>query len=808
MAFKQGMSGTMIETYRVNTADLTRQCQDDPFQFKTTADLAPLDSVIGQRRALEAIHFGLNMKGPGYHIFITGIEGTGRTSITREILTSHAKGRETPEDLCLVNNFDDPYCPRIMALPTGSAVFFSGKMAQFVEALKTSLPQVFEQKAFLEKQARIKKKMADAQDRIMSRVGEAAKKKDIKIVRTDEGYQAVPLEEGEPVTPEAFAALDPERKAGIEKELARIQQQMRDAVAQIQQQSKKNQEAYQALVAETADSLFSREMDLLFTDFEDRPRARKFLEEVKKDLTEHLPLLLRSLDPDTEQGAETADMLDFLDKRYQVNVLVDRRGEHGAPVIFEPAPTFQNLFGKIEKMPVQGRASTDFTMVQSGALLRADKGFLVLEIDAVLRHPEVWETLKTTLQNKKLYIQDPPDQSGPAMASLRPDPIDLDVKVVLVGGYEIFRALQGADPKFNRIFKVRADFDYEVDISSDNLLNYARFIAQACQAENLPPFTPCGVTAVVEHGSRLADNKHKLSLRFGRILDLLKEAAYWAGRDQAAAVNADHVNEALSNFRFRHNLYEEKVQEKYDDHSILIDLTGSVVGQVNALAVYQIGDLAFGRPTRITAESYMGKPGIINVEHEADLSGQTHDKGVMIIAGFLGRMFAQEYPLSVSVSITFEQSYSGVDGDSASSTELYAVLSSLSGYPIRQGIAVTGSVNQKGQIQSIGGVNEKIEGFFDVCAGRGLTGDQGVMIPSANIKNLMLRKDVVKAVDQGRFHIYHVSTIEQGIEVLTGVQAGRADDNFMFPENTVFGAARNKLKKFHDRTLLNPSAAR
>jgi lon-related putative ATP-dependent protease len=485
-----------------------------------------------------------------------------------------------------------------------------------------------------------------------------------------------------------------------------------------------------------------------------------------------------------------------------VNVLVDRRGEKGVPVIFEPVPSFQNLFGKIEKTAVQGTTVTDFTMVQAGSLLRADKGFLMLEIDAVLRYPEVWETLKTTLQNKKLYIQDPPDQTGPAMASLRPDPIDLDVKVVLVGGYEIFRALQNADPKFNKIFKVRADFDHEVDVSSKALKDYARYVARACEKENLRPFTPCGVTAVVGYANRLAENQHKLSLRFGRIMDLLKEADYWAGKERSAAVTGDHVSRALNASRFRHNLYEEKVQERFDDHSILIDLTGSVVGQVNALAVYQIGELAFGRPTRITAESYMGKPGIINVEREADLSGETHDKGMMIIAGFLGRMFAQEYPLSVSLSITFEQSYSGVDGDSASSTELYAVLSSLSGYPIRQGIAVTGSVNQKGRIQSIGGVNEKIEGFFDVCAGRGLTGDQGVMIPAANVNNLMLRKDVLEAVDQGRFHVWHVSTIEQGIEVLTGVPAGQADDQFRFPPDTVFGAVQAKLKKFHDRSVL------
>jgi lon-related putative ATP-dependent protease len=794
----------MIEKYRVKTADLTRQCQDDPFDFTTTADLAPLDSVIGQRRAVEAIHFGLNMKGPGYHIFITGFEGTGRNTITRDILTAFARKLDTPQDLCLVNHFDDPYCPKAIELPTGSAVFFSRKMAQFIETLKVKLPQAFDQKAFVEKQDRIKKGFADTQQRLISRVENFAAGLDINIVLNEEGYQAMPVKNGQPLDPEQLKAEDPELRARIDENLRLVQKQMEDAVKQIQQQAKKTQETYENLVEKTAGTLFAREMEPLFADFSDCPQARRFLNDVKKDMMDNLSMLLSLLDPETDQEHETTGMSGFLDKRYQVNVLVDRRGEQGAPVIFEPAPTFQNLFGKIEKKPVQGMGTTDFTMVQAGSLLRANQGFLVLEIDALLRSSVVWETLKTTLQNKKLYIQDPPDQSGAAMASLRPDPIDLDVKVILVGGYPIFRILQGADPKFNRIFKVRADFDHETELTRENLLNYARFIAHACKEETLLPFTPCGVTAVVGYGSRMAESKHKLSLRFGRILDLLKEAAYWASRDQAAAVSAQHVDQALKAYRFRHNLYEEKVQEKYDDHSILIDLEGSVVGQVNALAVYQIGDLVFGRPSRITAESYMGKPGIINVDREADLSGQTHDKGVMIIAGFLGRMFAQNYPLSVSVSITFEQSYSGVDGDSASSTELYAVLSSLSGHPIRQGIAVTGSVNQKGQIQAIGGVNEKIEGFFDVCNGRGLTGDQGVMIPSANIKNLMLRNDVAAAVDQGKFHIFHVSTIEQGIEVLTGVPAGLADDNFLFPENTVFGAVQAKLRRFHDRTVLKP----
>jgi len=394
-----------------------------------------------------------------------------------------------------------------------------------------------------------------------------------------------------------------------------------------------------------------------------------------------------------------------------------------------------------------------------------------------------------------------PGQANHGMPSLKPAPIPLKVKVILVGGYQPFRVLQNTDLKFNKIFKVRADFDYEAELTQENGYNYARFIARVCKRENLLNFTPDGVCAVIEYGKRMVANQQKLSLRFGQILGILKEADYWATKNHAPSVSQEYVIKAVSQHRFRYNLYEEKVLEKFDDQSVLIDVKGRITGQVNALSVYDMGEIAFGRPTRITAESYMGKLGIVNVEHESDLSGQTHDKGVMIVSGYLGRMFAQNYPLSVSISITFEQSYNGIDGDSASSTELYAVLSSLSGIPIRQEIAVTGSVNQKGEIQAIGGVNEKIEGFYDICAKKGLTENQGVMIPSSNVKNLVLRKDVVQAIEKKIFHLYRVRTIEEGIEVLTGVKAGYADSDYCYPENTIFGKVQEKLKKYHELSM-------
>jgi predicted ATP-dependent protease len=471
----------------------------------------------------------------------------------------------------------------------------------------------------------------------------------------------------------------------------------------------------------------------------------------------------------------------------------------GAPVIMEPNPSYQNLFGHIEKRASMGGVKTDFTMVQGGALLRANGGYLIMEVEALMMNPMVWEALKRALQTKVLSIEDMPSEMGYGVTSLRPEPIPLDVKVILLGSYTIFEILQNNDSKFDKIFKVRADFDYETDLTPETVQLYARFIARACREENLLPFTPQGVAAMVEYGERFVADQKKLSLRFGPIVGILKEADYWARRQNSSAVNGVHVQEAIQKRRFRYNLYEEKMRGAFEDESVLLDVQGEMIGQVNALAVYQMGDIAFGRPSRITAETFMGKPGIVSIEREADLSGRTHDKGVMILSGYLGRTFAQHVPLSVSISLTFEQSYGPVDGDSASSTELYVILSSLADLPIRQGIAVTGSVNQKGEIQAIGGVNQKVEGYFDVCRQKGLTGHQGVIIPRANLTHLMLKEEVVSAVQAGQFHVYQVGNVTEGIQILTGVPAGVPDAEGVYPPDTVYGRIQNKLNIFIER---------
>ncbi len=789
----------MTPPYSVPATELTRNCDPSIFSIQTTADLEPLDSVIGQKRAVGAIDLGLNMNSPGYNIFVTGFEGTGKSTIVRDILVHHARQLETPPDLCLVHNFNDEYCPMALEMKSGTAGQFAQRMVRLIETLKIKISRAFETDKFQIQKTKIERKYTTRQNSIFEEVEGLAAALGVEILETDKGFQATPVIDGQPIPPEVYQGYDEKTRAGIQENLGQVQEKLTLALRNMGKLGQEMKKELKELVENKTQTIVSRQMEAMGETFAHSPGIEIYLTAVQTDIVENVALFLEAGSLQTEQ--ELLVMADSLMKRYQVNVLCDRKNETGAPVIIETSPSFQNLFGKIERNQSQGATPRDFLKIRAGSLLKAHKGYLVLELEPVLTNPYVWETLKSTLQNRALSIEDLPDHQGVETSLLKPLPIPIEVKVILLGSYEPFRLLQLADAKFNKIFKVRADFDHEADLTRENQLKYARFIARACQDEGLLAFTPCGVSAILEYGSRLVENKEKLSLRFGRVMGILKEADYWARKERSPVVTQAYVLKAVNEHRFRHNLYEEKVQQGFDDHSILLDVQGSTIGQVNALAVYSLGDIAFGRPTRITAESYMGEPGIINVEREADLSGETHDKGMMIVSGYLGRMFAQNYPLSVSISITFEQSYDGIDGDSASSTELYAVLSSLSGLPLRQGIAVTGSVNQKGEIQAIGGVNEKIEGFYDVCVKKGLTREQGVMIPLSNVKNLMLRRDVVQAVEKGMFHVFAVSTIEQGILVLSGVAAGRADADLRFPENTVFGRVQKKLEKFHERSL-------
>ncbi|MFK5952340.1 MAG: ATP-binding protein [Desulfobacterium sp.] len=788
---------------RILPESLIMEYTPEQMPFKDTSELSPLDQVIGQRRAVEAIDFGLNMKGCEYNIFVTGLEGTGKTTILQRILNDHAAQFDTPPDLCMVNNFEDPYCPIVMEIPPGTALQFRRDMKRFIQVLRVKIPILFESDAFQEKQRLIQQEHIKAQKQIFEKVEALATSLSLGIAKTEEGYQIIPVEAGKPISDETYKGFDPEKIKQIEENTLQVTTALNEAGHEVGKSNEQIKLTAKKIISQDLERLISEQINPVRRYFKECQNVLDYLGRVKEDIIEHIAMFPGTRDPeaDSKNGSKFKEMAEAIVKKYEINVLVDRGREKGAPVVFESHPTFKNLFGSIEKKPVMGSIVADFTMVQAGSVLRANGGYLVIQIEPLLTFPQIWENLKTTLRNSSLKIEDGPEQTAQGMPSLKPEPVKIDLKVILVGGYAPFRMLQSADSRFNKIFKVRADFDHEAWCTDKTILLYARFIAGACQTNNLNPFSRDGVWAAIEYAKRLVADQRKLSLRFGVILGMLKEADYWARQDKADTISADHVYKALSQHRFRYNLYEDKMLGQFDDQSVLMDVVGKEIGQVNALAVYDMGEIAFGRPTRITAESYMGTPGIINVEREASLSGETHDKGMMIVSGYLGRMFARNYPLSVSISITFEQSYDGIDGDSASSTELYAVLSSLSGIPIRQDIAVTGSVNQKGEIQAIGGVNEKIEGFFDVCSKKGRQETQGVMIPAANANNLVLRQDVLRAIKENRFHIYKISRIEEGIELLTDIPAGVAGRDCKYPKETVFGKVQERLEAYHQLSL-------
>ena len=790
----------MAKKFELKVSDLRLVCDPKIFKFKNTSEIKPLDTVIGQERAVQAIDFGLNMADPGYNIFVTGLASTGKSTIVRDLVNKHAKRLPTPNDLCLVNNFKDEFRPKAIVVPPGTAIQFSKKMKRAIDSLKKELPEVFEDDAYLKKLSKLKNIFSQQQHALFEKLEAFAARKNLHIEQSETDFQTIPLVNGQQITPEEFNALPAKARAKIEENLLSVQAEIEATAVEMDKNNLALHADIEKLMDAYALSTVKKRLDPMRKEFKACEDIVAHLNTVQEHIVENFHLFIPQNKAETPPPEQAPRNTGVSFQQYEVNVLVDQESTIGAPVIFETNPTYYNVFGRIEKRAFMGTINTDFTMVQAGSLLSANGGFLIMEIDSVMMNPYVWEALKRTLRTKCLQIEDIPEETGFGTTSLKPEPIPLDVKIILLGSYEIFEIIQSEDPRFNKIFKVRADFDSEVDRTPRTIQQYARFIARVCQEENLLPFTPRGVAVMVEYGEKYVSNKNKLSIRFGPVLGILKEADYWARKGNARQVTDKHVFKAFNDHRFRHNLYEQKIHDSYLDNTIMIDVSGAVIGQVNALAVYQIGELSFGRPIRITAETYMGKKGVVNIEREAELSGSTHDKGVLILSGYMGRTFAQQHPLSLSISITFEQSYFGIDGDSASSTELYAILSSLADMPIKQGIAVTGSVNQKGKIQAIGDVNQKVEGFYQVCKEKGMNGQQGVMIPKANIQNLMLKKEVIDAVKKKKFHIYQVSTVEEGIEILTGVPTGKPNKKGIYPEGTVYGAVQKKLREYVKRS--------
>ncbi|MCF7807303.1 MAG: AAA family ATPase [Candidatus Marinimicrobia bacterium] len=792
----------------LSRTDLCKTTNGKALAFKSTAELPSLKQVIGQERAVRALEFGLEMLAPGYNVFVGGLPGTGKSTIVKDLVEKFAATKETPPDWIVVFNFEDEYQPRVFSLPPGEGLKFSKQIKRLITSLSTDLPKVFKGELYAKRKTDITADFDTRRDEIIAGVNAKAAEQDVKLIINQEGFKTIPLINGEEITEESFSALNEADQQALNEKIAVVQEDIRQALREMAELEEERVDVVENLQEKiTLDSVGHR-IGRLLENYASYPGIIRYLEQVRDDIAENVQQFIGMDTVQQKDGLTPLQAQQALMQRYQVNLLVDNSRQKGAPLVINNNPSYYNLFGRIEKKAIMGAWYSDFTMITAGSLLKANGGFLILDIHNILQNTNVWEPLKRMLKNKSLQIEDVSEQFGfSSITALKPEPIPLDLNVIVLGRSDYFHYLQEVDETFNTTFKVRADFDYEVARTPENEHLLCQFISRVCRQSKMPHFTSPAASRIITFSSRLAGDQEKLSLQFGKLVGVINESVYWAKRKKHRQVQDEDVRQAIQEKRFRGSLYEEKVWENIESETLLIDVEGSRVGQINGLAVYSTGDNSFGKPARITATTYMGRPGIISVEREAKLSGKTYDKGNLIINGYLGNTFAQNFPLSVAVTLTFEQSYSGIDGDSASSTEIYAILSALSGYPIDQGRAVTGSVNQWGQIQAIGGVNEKIEGFFHLCEMRGLTGEQGVIIPEANVVHLMLAHEVQEAVEAGKFNIWAINNIAEGIEILSGVKAGELNKHGNYPAKTVFGDAQKRLKKYFDRVqnLKDPS---
>ncbi len=784
------------------------RCDPDALAFKTTESIHPCDEIIGQDRALEAIRLGLDINGIGYNIFVTGLAGTGRFTTIKCVL-GEMEGRDIkgkiPNDLCYVNNFKNPDMPHMISLPAGQGNAFKKEMETLIETLKKKIPLMFENETYLNRKKEVVEKFRNKQSEMFREFEKKVNKEGFALVQIQMGPYSrpgiFPLIEGNPVNIDQLETMVEEGKFSKE-ELEKLKGKQTELINELENIFKETRKAEKEIKEEMTsldNQVISPAIKDSISDIKEKfnyEKIHQYLDEVQEDILANLGRFREKEEtPPPLPGLVMPPSVDSFSE-YQVNVLVDNSETKGAPIIVETTPNYRNLFGTIERVVERtGIWKTDFLHIKAGSFLRANGGYLIFNALDALMETWVWPTLKRTLKNQVIEIQTYDPLYFFSTSALKPEPIECNTKVIMIGDTQIFYLLYSLDDDFKKIFKIKADFDSVMNKDDDKIQQYASFIRKICDEDKLRHFDNTGIAAVVEYGVRITGRQKKLSTRFHLIADLLREANYWAEKDGSDVVTEKHVDKANEKRVYRVNLIEEKIQEMIDDGTILIDSDGMVVGQVNGLSVYNLGDYMFGKPSRITAKTSLGKAGIINIEREAEMSGPIHNKGVYILTGYLRGRYAQDKPITMSASLCFEQSYSGVEGDSASSTEIYALLSSISELPLRQGIAVTGSVNQKGEVQPIGGVNEKIEGFFDVCKTKGLTGKQGVMIPHLNVDDLMLRKDVVEAVKEGKFRIYSVKTIDQGIEILTGVEAGEKLGDGRFKEGTVNGLVDEKLRE-------------
>lgn len=780
---------------------LRRCCDPSSFDFTTTDELEPLDDSIGQERAVEAVRFGVGMRHEGYNLFAFGPSGTGKHSLVRRYVEEKAAGEAVPSDWCYVNNFTEPHKPRILRLPAGRAGSLRADMERLVEDLQGAISSTFESEDYIARKQAIEEEFKERHEAAFNELQKQANERDTALIRTPMGFAFAPMLKGEVISPEVFRQWPADHQEKIRTNVAELEDELQKLLKQVPQWQREQRDKIRDLNHEVTTFAVGHLMDRLTESYADLPDVLEYLEAVRKDVVDSADDFITS-EAESPEAAQAQALRRSLTgppsfRRYQANVIVDHAGDDAAPVIHEDHPTQPNLLGRIEHMAQFGALTTDFNLIKPGALHAANGGYLILDARKLLMQPYAWEELKRAVESRELRIQGIAESLGLASTiSLDPEAVPLDVKIVLLGDRMIYYLLSQADPDFPELFKVAVDFEDRIDRGDGNDMLFARMVATMSKREKLRPFDRSGVGRVIDHAARLAADSEKLTLHMRPIADLLCEADYWADQGGKEVVSADEVRRAIEAQIRRSDRIRERSQEEIERGTILIDTEGEATGQVNGLAVFQLGEFSFGRPSRITARVRLGRGEVIDIEREVALGGPLHSKGVLILSGFLGERFGRKRPMAVSASIVFEQSYSGVEGDSASSTELYALLSALSGIPIHQRYAVTGSVNQRGEVQAIGGANEKIEGYFDICSARGLTGDQGVLIPASNVKHLMLRDDVVAAVEAGTFIIYPVETIDQGIEILTGVPAGEPDAEGHYPDGSVNAAVEAQLAAF------------
>ncbi|MBK7176504.1 MAG: AAA family ATPase [Chloroflexi bacterium] len=755
------------------------------FTFETTAELPPSTHIIGQPRGTHAIEFGIGIQSQGYNIYILGPMGTGRATAIERFLQDRTATQPPPADWIYVHNFSLPHQPRAIELPAGQGSVFQARMAALIARISEDLPTAFETETYKDAIQAARNAFDAQQDALLMALQEKATAQGFGLIKTASGVTIAPVRHGQQLTPTELQNMSLAEQQELENLLESLSEELEETLYQVYQLETGMRQQIQEIDRTVAEAAVQHHFAELHETYQAHPEVLLYLDEVHQDVLDQIDDFAPQLDSEEEINL----------RRYEVNLVVDNSKTDGAPVIVEQNPTYNTLFGRLEYEMESGVVFTHFTNIKAGSLHRANGGYLIMQATDLLKNPEAWEALKRALRGQEIQIVPyaTMDDTRVLAKSLMPEPIPLQVKIILMGSMDVYYLMYQQDEDFSDLFKVRADFDSTMLRNLDNMQEYAHFVATRCHEEKLRHFDRTAVAKVIEFGSRLVSQQAKLSTRFGAVADLIREASYWAGVNGRIVVTGADVQQTLNERIYRSNRVEEIIQEEILEGILFIATRGAVVGQVNGLSVMDIGDYSFGQPGRITARTFMGEGGVIHIERETEMSGPIHEKGVLTLNGYLGGTYAQQQPLSLTASLTFEQNYVGIEGDSASSTELYALLSSLSEIPIKQGIGVTGSVNQRGEVQPIGGVNEKIEGFFRVCCACGLDGEQGVIVPASNVDSLMVHEDVVTAVAQGKFHVWPVRTIDEGIELLTGIPAGELDADGLYPEGTVHYAVQNRL---------------